>query len=68
PPLPPLPRDPQTFAVAPPRSDQPPVLVIQVAVTLQLLPRQRTEPAIAALISHDDMKSPTAQGRSAIAP
>jgi len=62
-----LDREPQPVVVPPPSSNQRPVLVVQVAVTLQLLPRQRREPPVAALIHHRDMKSPTAQRRSLFA-
>lgn len=47
--------------------DQPSIFIIEVTEPLQLLPRQSTEPAVATIIGHDDMKSPQGQGRSIVA-
>jgi hypothetical protein len=56
--------EPQPVVVPTPARDQLPVFVIEVEEPLQLNAGQRPKPAVAALIGHDDMKSPVSQHRS----
>ncbi len=51
-----------------PGRNQPPVLVVEVKEPFQLNAGQRPEPAVAALIGHHDMRSPTPQRRSTFSP
>jgi hypothetical protein len=59
-----LKRETQPVVVPAVTRDQLTVRVIEVEEPFQLNTRQRPEPAVAALIGHADMKSPTAQHRS----
>jgi hypothetical protein len=50
-------REPEPVVIPPPRRDQPPILIIQIAAPLQLHPGQHLEPPVAghASINHADM-------------
>jgi hypothetical protein len=58
-----LKRETQPVVVPAVTRDQLAVRVIEIEEPFQLKTRQRPEPAVAALIGHADMKSPTVQHR-----